>query len=253
MMRDQLRDKAYYDKRIEIAESARLEALQGLRGYNDDGKTGCAADLCRYSNEIIFMRYSRGDAIEAMRDSVQKSYEILQLRRKVLDSVQIEERIRKMWENLDLGSLSRYLTTLAFMVALRFPAADILNALKVIGHVDEEDALLALAATYFGKEVPDVQNSKYPKAYGELVAMSRADAKEQPALLKKYVNRWYRLNRPVYWHDTHKGAEGAYVGYWCFDVALVVMLLGIDDSQAQDHPHYSSDLVRHYRQQVQSA
>jgi hypothetical protein len=252
MMRDQLHDKAYYDKRIEIAESARLEALQKLSSYNDDGKVSGTDHLCDYSNRIIFAYYSRGDAIEAMRDSVQKSYETLQLWRKVLDSVQLKERTRKMWENLDLGSLSRYLTTLAFMVSLRFPATDILNAVKVTGHVDE-DALLALVAAYFGKEAPDVQDSKYPKVYGELVALSRADAKEQPALLKKYVNRWYRLNRPVYWYDTHKGAEGSYVGYWCFDVALVVMLLGIDDSQVQDHPHYPADLVRHYRQQVQSA
>lgn len=249
-MRDQLRDKAYYDKVIAFTETTIEEFLQSLDGYKDEGKASCTFSLVKYAHDILAMRYSRGDAIESMRDSVQKSYEILQLRRKVLDSVKIEAGIREMWENLSLDKLYQYLTLLSFMISLRFPAEDILNVLTLIGHKDE-DALLELVAVYFGRnEANAAQVSKYPKVYGNLVALTQANADEQPKLLKKYVGRWYQLNRPVYWHDIHKGAEGAYVGYWCFEVALVVMLLGIDDSAVAEHPHYPADLVRHYRQQA---
>jgi hypothetical protein len=179
---------------------------------------------------------------------VEQGHEVLQLRRKVLDSVKLEERTCAMWENLTLGRLYDSLSQLSFMVSLRFPAEKIVDALKQIGH-EGEDALLALVAAHFGKGKPDeVQDSKYPTVYRDLVALSRASANEQPKLLKKYVERWYKLMKPVYWHNTHQGAEGAYKGYWCFDVALVVMLLGIDDSLVADHPYYPADLVRHYRQ-----
>lgn len=247
-MRDQLRDEAYYNKYIGLTESAIASKQQKLGGYKDSGKAGCLFDIIMYAHAVIVMRYSRGDTVESMRKCIEKGHEMLQFRRRVMDGLQLDERTRHMWENLESGSLYRYLTLLAFMVSLRFPAEDILDVLRLVGY-EGEDVLLELAAAHFGKEDAKVgQASTFPRVYGELVDLTRAEAKEQPGLLKKYVERWYRLNKPVYWHDTHKGAEGAYKGYWCFEAALVVMLLGIDDSQAQDHPHYPADLVRHYRQ-----
>ncbi|GHS86870.1 hypothetical protein FACS189487_01910 [Campylobacterota bacterium] len=249
-MRDQLRDKAYYDKYIAMTKSFIEEDLQELDSYKDEGKASCVFSLVQYTHGVIVMRYSRGDTIESMRESVQKSYEILQLRRKVLNSVKIGERTMQMWENLSLGELYHYLTLLSFMVSLHFPAEDILNVLELVDHKDE-DALLELVAAYFGKkEANAVQVSKYPKVHGKLVALIQAPPSEQPKLLKKYVERWYQLNKPIPWYDFHKGAEGAYEGYWCFEVALVVMLLGIDDQAVTAHPHYPADLVSHYRQQT---
>jgi hypothetical protein len=249
-MRDQLQDKAYYDKWIEFTETKAIEeSLQELGSLMDEGKALCVSSLVNYAHDVVVMRYSRGDTIESMRNSVQKAYEILQLRCRVLSSVKIDKRSHQMWKNLTLGNLYHYLTLLSFMVSLRFPVEDILNVLKLVNH-EGEDALLELVAACLSGDSHDVQDSKYPKVYGELVALTRAEAKEQPVLLKKYVERWYRLNKPVYWHDTHKGAEGAYKGYWCFEVALVVMLLGIDDSLTVAHPHYPADLVRHYRRQA---
>ncbi|MBD9354554.1 DUF1911 domain-containing protein [Methylomonas sp. EbA] len=49
--------------------------------------------------------------------------------------------------------------------------------------------------------------------------------------------------KPIYWHDSHEGAEGAYFGYWCFEAALVAMLFDIDDTAIAANPHYPADLV----------
>ena len=40
-----------------------------------------------------------------------------------------------------------------------------------------------------------------------------------------------------------KGAEGAYFGYWCFDIALAVMLLDIPDAALKKSAYYPADLV----------
>jgi hypothetical protein len=249
-MRDQLRDKAYYDKWTDFTETEVIDkTLRRFNSLNDESKARNASCFIDDMHNVISMRYSRGDSIASMRDSVQQAYELLQLWRKTLNSVQIDTGIRDMWENLTLGCLYHYLSLVAFMVSLRFPVEDILNVLKLVNH-EGEDALLELIAMHLGKDSKSVQDSKYPKIYGDLVALTRANADEQPKLLKKYVERWRKLVRSAGWPDTHKGAEGAYVGYWCFEVALVVMLLRVDDSLVAEHPHYPADLVRHYRQQT---
>jgi hypothetical protein len=76
-MRDKLRDKAYYDKFVEFTEQTTEKWLRQLDSYGDEGKAGCTDDLVSYAHEAIVMRYSRGDAIGTMRDSVQKAGEIL--------------------------------------------------------------------------------------------------------------------------------------------------------------------------------
>ncbi|WP_353057293.1 PoNe immunity protein domain-containing protein [Salinicola sp. JS01] len=43
-----------------------------------------------------------------------------------------------------------------------------------------------------------------------------------------------------------------YVGYWCFEAALVVALHDIGGANFRDHPFYPADLVRHYRGRYRS-
>jgi hypothetical protein len=64
-----------------------------------------------------------------------------------------------------------------------------------------------------------------------------------------YVEGWYKRMKQAAWHNTHKGE--AYDGYWCFEGALVAMLLNIDDSALQGHIHYPADLVNYYRAAAQ--
>jgi len=69
----------------------------------------------------------------------------------------------------------------------------------------------------------------------------------QPAMLKTYVENWYKKHmKDMSWHGNHKGE--AYVGYWCFEGALVAMLWNIDDTAVATHKHYPVDLVRYYRE-----
>jgi hypothetical protein len=72
-----------------------------------------------------------------------------------------------------------------------------------------------------------------------------APATQRPALLKAYVEGWYKRMKQADWYNTHKSE--AYSGYWCFEAALLVMLLNIDDSAVQGHIHYPVDLVNYWR------
>jgi hypothetical protein len=50
----------------------------------------------------------------------------------------------------------------------------------------------------------------------------------------------------TYWWDGHGIIDRgglAYSGYWCFEAAAVVKLLGIDDSSFRDNEYYPADLL----------
>ncbi|MCG9758955.1 DUF1911 domain-containing protein [Pseudoalteromonas sp. Isolate6] len=57
---------------------------------------------------------------------------------------------------------------------------------------------------------------------------------------KDYLDAWYVLEGSP---DYHLMATDAYIGYWCWEIALVVTVFNIDDSSFINHPYYPKDLV----------
>ncbi|AVS76955.1 hypothetical protein C8234_02010, partial [Paracidovorax avenae] len=84
---------------------------------------------------------------------------------------------------------------------------------------------------------------KFPKVYDPLLEVWRCDPAERPAKLLAFSKVWKKKIKPIYWSDSLNGADGAYFGYWCFDVALAAIALDIPDDALRDNPYYPKDLV----------
>lgn len=59
-------------------------------------------------------------------------------------------------------------------------------------------------------------------------------------------SKWYLKQRGEPWWGSHKRANGhtpVYFGYWCFEVAAVAKILGIDDTEFQNIVYYPYDLA----------
>ena len=249
MGRDKQKSAEYFEQWIEFIQTKaitpRRDSINSLP--RPDGRAGRAYDLWGYAVQHAIMRYSRGDAVPDMQDSVLQMVEMLELKQSTLASVQLEKDVRTMYERLDLNALYESLTLLAFMVSLRLSRERILHALKLIGHPGE-DAILDHVAHAFGDKSRNIAaQSKFPKVYDGLVEVITSPPEQRAAKLKKYVEGWYKKMKPISWHNNHEGAEGAYFGYWCFEGALVAMLFEVDDAGFADHPNYPADLMRHYR------
>jgi hypothetical protein len=78
-----------------------------------------------------------------------------------------------------------------------------------------------------------------------------ATPEERPALVKEFVESWYKGMKSLGWYNSHTG--GIYFGYWCLEAALVTVLLDIDDSSYRDNLVYPKDLVDFARQQQAAA
>lgn len=84
----------------------------------------------------------------------------------------------------------------------------------------------------------------HPAAYRPLAKATAPDAQDRPALVKEFLDGWYKNMTDCYWHGTHTDKEGSsYFGYWAFEAALVTVLWDIDDSSYRDHLVYPKDLV----------
>jgi len=248
MIRDALRDQDYFDRGISFKQQVIDKTEPTLAAIaRHEGRIGRAIDLCRYATKLVIQRYSRGDAPHELGTSVTQMLEILALKQSTLATVQLTDKVREMYTRLDLARLYDGLTLLAFIVALRMPATDLRRAIELIGHHGEDSVLDRIGIACSGASRAPAEECKFPKVYSGLAEVIVAPPDQRPAKLKKFVEQWYQRISPIYWHESHQAAEGAYFGYWCFEAALVSMVFDIDDRELLNHPHYPGDLTQHYR------
>jgi hypothetical protein len=81
-----------------------------------------------------------------------------------------------------------------------------------------------------------------------LLEVFDAQPGDRPQLMANFMRSWYSQMRPVGWFGSHKETPTVtgwtrYIGYWCFEGAAVVKLLGIDDSLFADNKYYPRDIL----------
>lgn len=189
-------------------------------------------------------RYSRGDDVRALKSDVLQWVEAMEMNARVVAAIPAEPATFKlMYTRLELDNVYDALTMLAFAVALKFTATEMQRVLDAIGR-RSEDALIDEAAKVLGDRTRTVAAaSKFPKVYAGLLDVWRSAPEARAAKLSKFMEQWKRNIKPIYWSNSLEGAEGAYFGYWAFDVALAAMVLGIDDTALRTNPYYPADLV----------
>lgn len=81
--------------------------------------------------------------------------------------------------------------------------------------------------------------------YKELISIIEiGDKKVQENNLREFLeNKWYKSNKEVYWYDSHKSQNNIFFGYWSFESAAVVKIMGLDDTSFKNNPYYPYDLV----------
>jgi hypothetical protein len=105
-----------------------------------------------------------------------------------------------------------------------------------------------------GKKEPVERVLLHPAAYRPLAKATAPDVQDRPALVKEFLDGWYKNMKDCYWHGTHTDKESSsYFGYWAFEAALVTVLWNIDDTSYRDHLVYPKDLAdwaREHRSRV---
>jgi hypothetical protein len=127
--------------------------------------------------------------------------------------------------------------------------AELIPRIKVIldrGN-SERDCLIERLLQPFGLAVdPLPVDSTRELPYRNTIKIFESPPDQRPALMKRYLEKWYEASRREYYHDTHKGSA-EFLGYWSFESGAITYLLDIDDSSYRDHEFYPRDMVDYAR------
>ncbi|MGR5908923.1 PoNe immunity protein domain-containing protein [Bacillus paranthracis] len=82
----------------------------------------------------------------------------------------------------------------------------------------------------------------------EIIELAQTDKKKR---LKDYKCIWRKngLKAIMIMNGKNAHKEPGYVGYWSFETAAIVKILGLDDTSLKDNNHYPYDLA-HYKNEM---
>ena len=247
MIRDSRRDKAYFDKWVEFNQKTinewvgTIESLPRL-----EGRASRSSGLFNYSMNLCIRKYSRGDSLDTMKDSVWQALDMREKMNITLKAIAEEKpNISEMYSKLHLYNYSDSLALLCFVIAVGGTSEDVQRTLKAFDYAGQDILLdkIAILLGDSGRKENMAAGLAFPKMYQKLLDVIDAQVEQRPALMKKFVEGWYKSMKPAAWYNNDQGGEGAYYGYWCFEAALVVRLLDIDDSSFRDNVYYPKDMV----------
>ncbi len=244
-MRDQNKDQAYFNQWIDFTQESITKNFGAVENFpRIEGRSSKASRICKDAFELCVMRYGRGDAIGDLRKSVWQWVEARELAVRMFSQLPPDLKdVRLMYEKLTLDGVYNGLTMMAFARALKFDQEEMKRLIDAVGH-SGQDALIDEAARALVEEQRIAANAcMYPKVYEPLLDVWRSPTPEQPAKLLAFSKVWKKKIKPIYWSDNLSGAEGAYFGYWCFDIALAAIALKLPDEPLRGNAYYPGDLV----------
>jgi len=76
-------------------------------------------------------------------------------------------------------------------------------------------------------------------------AINKTDKAKVEKLVKEFITKdWYKNHKNASWYNSHKSKHDIYFGYWSFETAAVVKIMGLDDSSFIHCQYYPKDLLR---------
>ncbi|WP_339140839.1 PoNe immunity protein domain-containing protein [Pseudoalteromonas galatheae] len=150
-------------------------------------------------------------------------------------------------------NINRYIYTLwwlALLQACDVAQAHIQEVLDVIGERGKDTLLDNIAIALGDTDRPISPTLYYPEIYQNLSLALTVPSEQQPDLLNQFAQNWYsKLEGLADWHDNHNCEwefeyTDYYIGYWCFELALVANVLEIPRESLEDSGYVPVDLLR---------
>ncbi|WP_220719450.1 PoNe immunity protein domain-containing protein [Agarivorans litoreus] len=249
MLREALRDKAYYDEYVDFEEDCIQEDLEKLSSTVDSRivvQMKVAFGLVNLFMGLMHVRYARGDDLSLFKAHLKKVLHCREQQKYFADALpENEQKERINWEELHQSDLEQSLKWFAFAYCLNMGQTYYQEVLDLIGN-QGRDALFDNIAVRLGDTEREVAESVlFKRRFNKLYKVIEAEPAQRPQLMLAYLEAWYKLEGSP---ELHLMDTDTYKGYWCWEAALVTKLYEIDDSLYIDHQYYPKDLV-HWSEQ----
>jgi len=244
MLRDNLKNKKYFDDRVDFRQECIREDIDDLKNDNSlslDSKMQFAFGLVSDTMELLHQKYSRGDDLAEFKPHLLSALEYRGWQKHYADLLPDNEQTARIdWEELHEDDLRRTIIWLAFAYCLDMGKDYYQQVFTLIDNQGIDAILDNLAVDMAGTEREIANTPLFKKRFGRLYKVIDGTPEQRPALVKAYLDGWYKAEGSP---DYHLMDTDAYTGYWCWGAALVVKLYNIDDSSFIDHEYYPKDLV----------
>lgn len=242
-MRDKLKTKEYFDGEIEEIN----KVIDSLVSSPPDEKESfelrfrLAFHLNTTFQEKIITMYSRGDALADIKPVY---LEFLDNFEALVDLA--HEDIDYIRENYAY-SLDKFYRLVSW--AILFDDVDLqrrkefVEDLDFFGQQKTGDIMLAKAGLVDRKPIDRLGGK--PAFEPLLHALEAETPGMQEVALSQFLKNWYKAmsKMNVAWIDNHKSKHDIYFGYWCFEAAAAVKVLGLDADVFKNTPYFPYDLV----------
>lgn len=257
-MRDKLKDEEHFRRIIQEKRDSIQETLLDIENNSiiperiNIVKQDIIGDYLR----IILSKYSVGDSIGSFKpellDAIDMTYESWDGFWKI--------DIRKGKKTIILNQYNHtgydeILWMLSLGYLLNIPDEYIKKIVDVIDRDEVKDFLLEFIIRAKQPERSMIQEESYQRFFGVpdsfnslRQAITETDKTKAEGLVKEFVTKeWYKWHKKWGWcHSKNAILSGgyAYDGYWSWETAAVVKIMGLDDSSFRDCPYYPKDMIR---------
>jgi hypothetical protein len=221
-VRAQYKDAKYFQQEIERFEQIIAASPEPTRPFHYWSR---ATKL----NIIMDLEYSLGKPFDSLKDIYLRAL----------------DNLVKGWNKED-PTYEDFLNLLAKGILLDIPDTEFQRLVKYLEQADKDapegwkpDALAwyMIRAKMKVNTNENVSTTMSPEIDQRLFDLTKLPKAEAEAAVKEYLEDWYRLRKQSPWYNSHTRDRG-YSGYWAWDVAAVVKIMGLDDSSFKDNPYY---------------
>lgn len=180
--------------------------------------------------------YSRGDPLATLR------VDYAHLSATFLRNYATKELVTHLYQRLDEYVQGLWTLSLGILLDIERPTLTRMFAVSAT----ERDAIYARLGRLYGvapTDHSDVTTLRWPRPYRYLQAVATCPAPERVRWAAAFLGVYYDELDKAYWHGTHWRDGAGFFGYWCFELAAFVKLLGMEDTSFAAHPMYPRDLV----------
>jgi hypothetical protein len=243
-LRDTLKPAEYWVAQItelyEVFEEYRQDVDDPSRGFPE--KLGDSYSMSKLSFEQVSALYSQGADLAVCADQARRL--LIDVYPKFVETARQKPETAKSGYAGGFDFRTRYL---ALAVLAKLSSDEAIPLVEALDFWPERDALWEKFIVHLGHgEGRDtVTTLVWPEAYENLLESFDPDlnANARQAPLLQFEKGWLKQMRsstnPFY--SNHNNRHNTYVGYWNFEAAAVVVMLGIDDIVVEGSKTYPKD------------
>lgn len=220
-IRDKIKDYAYFDNYIK-EENLRIEKFERKLQNNEikkDRIDSVKSKLFSIKFNLIIAKYSAGYDLDILK--------------KEMEDLVLE------WNIDNEDSYIGILQFISVSCLLNIHGIEIIKS-KLKSYTDFDWLL---------QYILDFKNTKCDekikfKEFSELKKVVYGEDKKE--VIIRYINHWYKNMSDCWWYDSHLDKNvNIYIGYWCFEIAVLLKILNINDEFLKENKYYPYDLA-HY-------